>query len=166
MKIEFRFSFSGSIFYATIILGLLLFCVPPAWAKANFSKIVISGGDLTSAVEVTDPALPDFFSFSDFPTAGITKPKNIHVSDGYIVSRGWEENDLFTAWDSLFYFPKDDGTGGYVYYEGLINGWSEYDGKWYLASAEGDAAMRRLLRLTDSRSPQPSHPSKSWYLPL
>jgi hypothetical protein len=87
MKIDLRFSVPSFITYATIILGLLLFCVPLGWAKGNFSKIVVNGGDLTSAVEITDPALLDFFSFSDFPTAETTKPKNIHISDGYIVSR-------------------------------------------------------------------------------
>jgi len=45
----------------------------------------------------------------------------------------------------LHYYPQSGGSGGYVYYDGLLNGSSEYDGNWFTASPEGDAAFRSLL---------------------
>jgi hypothetical protein len=145
MKINFRVSVQLFVFFAVLVFSLLLFFAPPVFAKGNFSKIVVSGGSLTSDLVVTDPALMGFFSFSNFPDARTGKPQDINIDDGYIVSRGGEENGVFEVWDRLAYYPNTDGAGGYIYYEGLVNGSSEYDGKWYIASIAGDVAMRRLL---------------------
>ncbi len=128
---------------ALFIIGMLLVSSQLAMAKGNFAKIVISGGQLASEIEVTDPSLLGFFSFSDFTNAHTQKPK---VGEGYVVTRYEQYQDgTFHAWDRLHYYPNTTGLGGYVFYDGLINGGSEYDGQWYTASPEGDAALRRIL---------------------
>ena len=162
MKIDYRFSVSNFALAVIFLLSALLFFAPSALAKGNFSKIVISGGHLTSDIEVTDPALLGFFSLSDFPNARVNEPLN--VSQVYVISRGGEENHAFKAWDRLLYYPNSNGPGGYIYYEGLLNGWSEYDGKWYIASTEGDAALRRLLGISPYH--WPLYPSKNRCYPL
>jgi hypothetical protein len=45
-----------------------------AAAKGNFVKITISGGQLTSEIDVTDPSFLGFFSFSDFPNTRTQEP--------------------------------------------------------------------------------------------
>jgi hypothetical protein len=50
----------------------------------------------------------------------------------------------------MHYYPSNTDTGGYVFYDGLIDGSSEYDGKWYIASTEGDLAFRRILATNNS----------------
>jgi hypothetical protein len=48
------------IFTALVAVLLLLVAMPrPAWAKSPTAKITISGGALTSAIEVTDPRILD-----------------------------------------------------------------------------------------------------------
>lgn len=127
-------------------LGFSLFFGSPLQAKGNFDKLVISGDALATTLEVTNPELLGFFSFSDFSKDGIEPPPHI-IIEAYKVERGWIENGLFVPWDRLHYYPDPAGAGGYIFYDGLINGGSEYDRQWYKASPGSDAALRRLLNL-------------------
>ncbi len=113
-------------------------------AKGNFVKVTISGSQLTSEIDVTDPSLLNFFSFSYFPDARTEEPE---VGAGYVITRydGQIKDGTFHAWDKLHYYPNSTGTGGYVFYDGLLDGSSEFDGKWYTTSPEGDVALRRML---------------------
>ncbi|MBL8098468.1 MAG: hypothetical protein JNK81_04765 [Anaerolineales bacterium] len=125
--------------------GMLLYSSRLATAKGNFVKITISGGQFTSEIDVTDPSLLGFFSFSDFPNARTQPPNN--VGESFVITRydGQNKDGTFHAWDMLHYYPNNSGSGGYVFYDGLINGLSEYDKQWYIASPEGDAAFRKIL---------------------
>ncbi len=138
-----------------LAIGIVLLSSNPAMAKGTFAKLVISGGRLTSGIEVTDPALLGFMSLSDFSRAKTQRPDS--VGDGYIVTRFEQDNaGVFIAWDRLRYYPNSSGSGGSIFYEGLINGASEYDQQWYLASPEADAAMRQVLATSTSNSPAPA----------
>jgi hypothetical protein len=55
------------------------------------------------------------------------------VTEGFLVVRGSPNPEAgeWTAFDSLRVYPSADGEAGFVYYEGLVNGWSEYDARWY-----------------------------------
>jgi hypothetical protein len=106
--------------------------------------VTINGCYLPFSFEVTDPSLTDFFSFSEFSKAHIHTPTT--VQQGYEITRYMrDDSGVLIAWDRLHYYPDHQAAGGTIFYDGLIGGGSEYDGKWYRASAEGDAAMRRLL---------------------
>jgi hypothetical protein len=48
---------------------------------------------------------------------------------------------LPTPFDQLHYYPYT----GYVYYDGLVNGSSEYDGKWYAATPSAEEPFRAAL---------------------
>lgn len=131
-----------SCFSLMVLLSILLFMPSPKiFAKGNFERIEVRGGGLARPVEIAEPALLGFFSFSEFYKMEIDPPQ---VSgEGYEILR--YEGQGPSAWDHLRYYPNAKGTGGYVFYEGLLNGASEYDGKWYVASQAGDAAFRRVL---------------------
>ena len=139
------------VFMAALFsLGIALVSYQLVMAKGNFSKIIISGDDLTTEIEITDESLLGFFSFSYFPTAEIDEPT---VSNGYTITRGSQmEDGSFAVFDQLHYYFKSKGSGGYVYYDGLVNGSSEYDGQWYTASPEADAAIRRIVSAENSDS--------------
>jgi hypothetical protein len=94
-------------------------------------------------------------SLSDFSRAMAQKPDL--AGDGYIVTRYEQDSTgVFIAWDRLLYYPNSSGFGGYFYYEGLMNGASEYDKQWYTASPEADAAMRQVLASSGSDLPAPA----------
>lgn len=143
---------------AALLFATVLFKIntESALAKGPFGRVTLSGGKIEGAIEISDPLLMDFFSLSNFPNAGIEQP--LVEGDGYLVTRYFLENDgSLTAWDSLRFYPNITDSGGYIFYEGLVNGSSEYDGKWYLASYSGSSRLRRVI----TASEQPLIPMKT-----
>lgn len=137
-----------------IIFGQLFFASGVAFAKGPFDKVTLSGGSLENEVELSDPLLMAFFDISDFPNASIEQPQV--EGEGYLVVRYFEEADgSLTAWDQLRFYPNNEATGGYVYYEGLVNGSSEYDGRWYLASFSGSSRLQRIINAAENPLPLP-----------
>ena len=134
-----------SLVIATLTLLVMLLLTHPALAKGSFSKIAISGGSLNTEIEVTDPDLLDFFSLSDFPNARVEEPQVDPRSCFLLTRYQREQSGEFTPWDRLRYCPSGLGATGYVYYEGLVNGWSAYDGYWYQASPSGEKALLEVI---------------------
>lgn len=131
------------IFAFILALGLLL---PTALvlAKGEFDYIAIKGPGITGEIDVTSPALTqDFFAFADFSQGEVPAP--IDPGQGYQVVRVYVEftdskpKDL--PFDQLHYYPYT----GYVYYDGLVEGSSEYDGKWYAANPAAEQPFRNVL---------------------
>ena len=63
-----------------------------------------------------------------------------------------EDGGLF-AIDRLRYVPPGSTQLGCIFYEGLINGSSEYDGKWFPTTPAGDEVMKRIMASTPSTPP-------------
>jgi hypothetical protein len=130
-------------FALSIALGILI----PAtvvFAKGNFDYITVKGPGITGEINITNPALTeDFFAFADFTQGDVPPPAD--PGQGYQVIRVYLEtvDDKPTArlFDQLHYYPYT----GYVYYDGLVEGASEFDGKWYAANPAADAPFRAVL---------------------
>lgn len=135
------------------VAGLLLILLLPAaaGAKGRFERVTIAEEGSTVETLVTDEALLDFFAFSEFPKQVLAQAPR-PTTKAYVVTRGgFTPDGVYHAFDRLHYYPAaSPGHSGFVYYDGLVSGWSEYDHKWYAASAEGDRAMSRFIA---SRSP-------------
>lgn len=135
------------------VAGLLLILLLPAaaGAKGRFERVTIAEEGSTVETLVTDEALLDFFAFSVYPKQVLAQAPR-PTTKAYVVTRGgFTPDGVYHAFDRLHYYPAaSPGHSGFVYYDGLVSGWSEYDHKWYAASAEGDRAMRRFIA---SRSP-------------
>jgi hypothetical protein len=102
-----------------------------AFAKGGFSFITISGPNIKETVRVTDTALiTDFFTFANFYEDKIDASASPGV--GYEITRYYIDGKREIAFDSLHYYPET----GFVFYDGIINGESEYDGEWYTADPE------------------------------
>jgi hypothetical protein len=111
-----------------LALVVSLFVSITAFAKGEFSFISITGPNLKEEVRSTDPALTtDFLAFFDFSQVKAEPPADPGV--GYEVRRYYVDGDREIAFDHLHYYPDT----GLVYYDGIVNGSSEYDGKWYTA---------------------------------
>jgi len=125
----------------TLLVTLCFLAIPSiALAKGPFSYITIKGPGISGDLSVTDPVMLDFFAFADFSKGGIAEPSN--PGEGYEVIRSFvDENNKVQNWDLLYYYPDT----GYVYYDGLINGSSEYDKQWYVARPEVEAGFRAVL---------------------
>ncbi len=112
------------------ILAALLVLIPSisALAKGEFTYITVSGPGITGDLTISDPALTqNFFAFGDFSKGAIDTPAD--PGEGYQIIRSYVVNNKEAPFDSLQYYPYT----GYVYYNGLGEGSSEYDKKWFLA---------------------------------
>jgi hypothetical protein len=151
---------------AGLALMLTLFTFISVFAKGSFAFISITRPDLKEAVRISDPALTaDFFTFADFFRSRTEAPADPGV--GYEITRYYVEGSQESAFDKLHYYPDT----GFVYYDGIVNGSSEYDGKWYTAKPDlktiFEAALYnqiRLVALGDEAAaramvpqPQPDH---------
>jgi hypothetical protein len=113
-------------------------------AKGDFDYITIKGPGVTGEIDVTNPALTaDLFAFADFSKGDVLPPTD--PGQGYQVVRVYVEftdskpKDL--PFDQLHYYPYT----GYVYYDGVVEGSSEYDGKWYAANPSAETPFRNVL---------------------
>lgn len=130
-------------FVLLMVLGILI----PAsvvFAKGNFDYIIVKGPGITGEINVTNPALTDdFFAFADFTQGEVPPPfdpgQGYQVVRVYVQTIDGKPQDV--PFDQLHYYPYT----GYVFYDGLANGVSEYDGKWYAANPAADAPFRAVL---------------------
>jgi hypothetical protein len=129
-----------------IVLALSLLTYGVALAKGPPSKVTISGPSLAGEVEVTDPDLLQAFSFFQFARVGQTIEPPLKPGEGYLVTRYVQDRGNLRAWDQAIYYPSSKGELGMIFLEGLVGpSRSQFDGHWYRASADGDAAMREIL---------------------
>lgn len=136
-----------------LVVGLLTFNL--AFAKGGFAFITIRGTNLTEPIRVTDSALTeDFFAFADFYRAKTQAPAN--AGAGYEVTRYYINGNQNVAFDQLHYYPDS----GYVYYDGIVNGDSEYDGGWYTAKPEMRAIFESALAGLRVPAPQSVQPAE------
>jgi len=113
-------------------------------AKGNFDYITVKGPGIIEDITITDPVLTsDYFAFADFSQGAIDAPPN--PGEGYEIVRLYLESKESkpnpVAFDLLYYFPYT----GYVYYDGIVDGSSEYDGKWYPANPSANEPFRAVL---------------------
>ena len=129
---------------AWLITVLFLLLPTIAFAKGDFDYLTVKGPGITGEINITNAALTaDFFAFADFSKGEVSPPTD--PGEGYQVVRVYvvTENDkpAPTPFDQLHYHPYT----GFVYYDGLIGGSSEYDGKWYVANPAADDPFREAL---------------------
>jgi len=127
-----------------VIVLCLLIPSMAVFAKGEFDYVTIKGPGITGEINVTNPTLTaDFFAFADFSKGEVSPPAD--PGEGYQVVRVYvvRENDkpAPTPFDQLHYYPYT----GFVYYDGLVSGSSEYDGKWYAANPAAEEPFRAAL---------------------
>lgn len=131
-----------------LILALLtVFSTSLVFAKGDFTYLSVKGPGLSGELTVTNPALTtDFFAFADFSEGAVDTPAD--PGEGYQIIRVQVENNKDVPFDLLHYYPYT----GFVYYDGVVNGSSEYDKKWYTANPSAKepflSALEQRARLT------------------
>lgn len=115
-----------------------------ALADGGFDYIAIKGPGIIGEIDVTQAALTeDYFAFADFTQGSIPAPAN--PGQGYQIVRLYvvfeDDKPRNVPFDELHYYPYT----GYVYYVGVVDGTSEYDGKWYAANPAAEAPFRGVL---------------------
>ena len=129
--------------FSTLVFSLLI-PVTLVYAKGNFDYITIKGPGITEEINVTGSELTsDFFAFADFSQGAIDPPTS--PGEGYEITRYYleskNEKPTPVQFDLLHYYPYT----GYVFYDGIAGGSSEYDGKWYIANPSINEPFRNIL---------------------
>jgi hypothetical protein len=132
----------------TLLILALLLLPTAAQAKGPFSYLVVSGGDLKQEVRLIDAALMGFGAFAKFPDS-LEPPAD--AGWGYEVVRHFSNGQSDMAFDHLHYHPA----AGLTYYDGLVNGYSEYDGRWFAAPAGVRQTFEAALMAQAPVSPLP-----------
>ena len=114
-----------------------------AFAKGGFAFIAITGPSLKEEIRSDDATLTeDFFTFADFSQDQTEAPTDPGV--GYEITRYYVDGKREIAFDHLHYYPET----GLVYYDGIVNGSSEYDGEWYTAKPEIKTVFESALPIS------------------
>ena len=123
-----------------LVILVLFIPLTFAFAKGEFDYIVIKGPGITVDINVSDPVFTqDFFAFADFSKGSIDPP--VDPGSGYQIVRMYVEGSKGVPFDQLHYYPYT----GYVYYDGIVNGFTEDGGKWYIANPAIEEPFRAVL---------------------
>jgi hypothetical protein len=145
-----------------IALAAVLITFITAFAKGGFDFITITGPGLKEAVHVNDASLTQgFFTFANFHEDKTKAPTDPGV--GYEITRHYVQGKGDIIFDRLHYYRDS----GFVFYDGIENGDSEYDDEWYLADPEIKTVFEAALK-TKSLSAAPAEkeePDSSVYQP-
>lgn len=114
-----------------LTLAVILVTSVTVFAKGGFDFLTITGPGLNDAVQVTDASLTqDFFTFANFYEEKTKAPTD--PGQGYEITRHYKQGLSDVIFDRLHYYPE----AGHVFYDGIENGESEYDGEWYTADPD------------------------------
>ena len=123
-----------------IALAMGLGTFAAVFAKGGFDFITITGSDLKGAVRVADASLTeDFFTFATFYEGKAEAPADPGM--GYEITRHYRQGVSDIIFDRLHYYPET----GFVFYDGIENGDSEYDDEWYAANPEIKTVFESVL---------------------
>ncbi len=137
---------------ASALLAAMIISIS-ATAKGGFAFITITGANLKETVRAADEELThEFFAFADFYRNKTETPAD--PGPGYEITRYYIDNNREVAFDKLHYYPD----AGLVFYDGMVNGSSEYDGKWYTAKTEIKTAFESALMGTTIAAPSSNQP--------
>ncbi len=132
---------------AVVLLSLVvvLFLSIPAQAKGGAVKVVLSGPDWYGEIVVEDPGLLGHLGTAAFEDFQSSPEIPADLGAGYLLDRYSDASEGALPFDRVLYFPDPAGGRGYVYYLETVNGHGPYDGRWFQATPEGEAAVRTVF---------------------
>ena len=138
---------------------ILVAAARPTWAKEPTAKITISGGGLTSEIEVTDPRILDisnmwYGKFLDQSKGAVKEPPmGLRTYEVWLYIK-FSDNDLRRRY-VVYYSPGPSTGRGYIYLPGKGQPWywlnvsallrDGRDGKWSYASPAWEDLIKPVI---------------------
>jgi WD40 repeat protein len=143
-----------------VLLMTLLLVTGVTAAKGPSNRITITGPGLTEPIEITDTNILIPLSFVTFENNFENVPKApTNLGEGYELTRYCaDERGNYMAFDHEHYFPDPRGGRGYVFYDGIINGSSTYDGRWFRVNVDSEKVLQSVLQhvvVSPTTTPEP-----------
>lgn len=138
-----------------VAFAALLLTTLVAGAKGGFDFLTVTGPGLEEPVRLDDQALLTVWLFSDFPENRTTAPET-DPGPAYEITRHYVQGNGDVIFDRLHYYPESD----LLFYDGIENGESEYDGEWFTAHPGVRPYFRAALApyLSDAASVEKKEP--------
>ena len=150
-------------FPIVLVMVLLLTGLMPASAKGVVDKVTLSGSLWYGDIEITEPDFLEYLALGVFTNFEKEIEGPPLVSSGVLMTRAYQDMDDYQLLDRLLYFPGKEPGQGVVYYVGLANGASQFDGIWYQVRPESE---ERLLSWLSAEGVLPAsisfEPAQSW----
>lgn len=132
-----------------LLCMIVLLLAQAVWAKGPPQKITISGEGLAGEIVITDDETTlnalAMMTLEDYVTFTADAPDGIS-GEGYLLTRFYEISpDRYVPFDQVRYFRSPNGGRGYIQYVGIVNGSSEYDGKWFRPTQDGEIVLQAVL---------------------
>lgn len=149
-------------------ISFILTALPPGWAKSPTVKVTISGGALSSEIEVNDPRIlavsnvwgGNFLDSSVDPA--LEAPRNVPTYEVWFYTKS-ADNGVQRRY-VLYYSPSQPSTKGLIYLPGKGQPWywlnvrailrDGRDGKWNYASPEWDELITSAITRAETASDQ------------
>lgn len=137
------------LFVLVLMLAGMALALPAALAKGPPNRVLITGPGIGGEIVITDALLLQWMAlgkFDDLFSGDIDAPDDLDEESGYEIVRQYAiAGGNFMTFDRIMYYPHPDGELGYIHYVGLEHGGSEYDGRWFHITPEGEAILTALL---------------------
>ncbi len=145
--------------WAATLVSVLTMSAAVVLAKGPPGKVTISGPGIDELLEVVDDAWMEPLSLPGFMDIFHEVEAPVSVGAGYLLTRYGFDGEQHIAFDEVVYYPATTANRALVYYSGIVNGGSEYDGRWFPVTEAGEAAMQAILGgnpgvETEAASPQ------------
>jgi hypothetical protein len=132
-------------FIWVLIAAALLLPASAVMAKGRADMISIVGPGLDGKLNIQDAEIVHNLSIGQFEDFGSPVEAPDDAGPAYEMTRYFKDEGNYVAFDRVRYHPGASGSPGYVYYIGIDNGWTGYDGKWFLVTDEGEQTMQAVL---------------------
>lgn len=154
--------------YALLCAALMLLASASrafAWPGGPPAKVVLRGPHIQGEVVVTLPEVLEGLGAEQFIDWNQSSTVQPFIADGYELVRYYRDGGDYWALDRVRYYPNPNGGRGAILYVGGVDvntGGGIWNGRWFDATAAGDAGMARLLKyVATGYAPTPNAASES-----
>jgi hypothetical protein len=131
------------------LFALFSISLLPVAAKGRAIRIDITGPGIENPWVLTEPEVLEGLSIGrleDLASGPIAAPFDDTAQPAYEMKRYMGiVGETSIPWDIVRYYADPNGARGYIYYVGLVNGFSEYDNRWFRVTESGETSVRDLL---------------------
>ena len=126
----------------TLLFGMALGLV----LGKSSNLVILNGPGLAEDTQLDDPIFTHFLSLTLLEDVENPIEEPSELGHAYTLDRWFlDEDGRGGHFDTATYYTHPDGGLGYVYYDGIHNGWSEYDEQWYQVNPISEAVMRQVI---------------------
>ncbi len=130
------------VFIMTLLFGMAVGLV----LGKSSNLVILNGPGLAEDTQLDDPIFTHFLSLTLLEDIESPLDEPHELGYAYTLERWFVDDDGQGGhFDTATYYTHPHGELGYIYYDGIHNGWSEYDEQWYRVNPIGEAVIQQVI---------------------